>query len=69
MAPPGTPDAIVQKINKDTAAALKLADVRDEVPRAGRRAAGRVPAATAAFIKEEEARWRAVIKSANVTLE
>jgi len=25
--------------------------------------------ATAAFIKEEEARWRAVIKSANVTVE
>ena len=30
---------------------------------------GQSTAATAAFIKEEEARWRAVIKSANVTLE
>ena len=28
VAPPGTPDAIVQKINADTAAALKLPDVR-----------------------------------------
>lgn len=30
---------------------------------------GDTAAATAAFIREEEARWRAVIKSANVTLE
>ena len=30
---------------------------------------GNSPAASASFIKEEEARWRDVIKSANVTLE
>jgi len=30
---------------------------------------GGSPAQTAAFIKDEEARWRGVIKSANVTLE
>lgn len=69
VAPPGTPDAIVQKINTDTAAALKLSDVRAKFLEQGAEPQGASTASTSAFIKEEEARWRAVIKSANVTLE
>jgi tripartite-type tricarboxylate transporter receptor subunit TctC len=69
VAPPGTPDAIVQKINGDTAAALKLDDVRAKFLDQGAEPQGESTEATAAFIREEEARWRAVIKSANVTLE
>ena len=53
----------------DTAAALKLPDVRAKFLEQGAEPQGQSTAATAAFIKEEEARWRAVIKSANVTLE
>jgi tripartite-type tricarboxylate transporter receptor subunit TctC len=69
VAPPGTPDAIVQKINADTAAALKLPDVRTRFLELGAEPQGNTAAATAAFIKAEEARWRSVIRSANVTLE
>ena len=69
VAPPGTPDAIVQKINADTAAALKLPDVRAKFLEQGAEPQGQSSADTGVFIKEEEARWRAVIKSANVTLE
>jgi tripartite-type tricarboxylate transporter receptor subunit TctC len=69
VAPPGTPDAIVQKINADTAAALKLPDVRAKFLDQGAEPIGQSSAATAQFIKDEEMRWRAVIKSANVTLE
>jgi tripartite-type tricarboxylate transporter receptor subunit TctC len=69
VAPPGTPDAVVQKINADTASALKAEDLRAKYLDLGAEPQGGSPAATAAFIKEEEARWRAVIKSANVTLE
>ena len=69
VAPPGTADAIVQKVNADTAAALSLADLRAKFLELGAEPQGQSTAATAAFIKEEEARWRAVIKSANVTLE
>jgi tripartite-type tricarboxylate transporter receptor subunit TctC len=69
VAPPGTPDAIVQKINADTAAALKLPDVRSRFLELGAEPQGDTAAATAAFIKAEEARWRSVIRSANVTLE
>jgi tripartite-type tricarboxylate transporter receptor subunit TctC len=69
VAPPGTPDAIVQQINADTAAALKLPDVRTKFLEQGAEPVGQDPASTAAFIKDEERRWREVIKSANVTLE
>jgi tripartite-type tricarboxylate transporter receptor subunit TctC len=69
VAPPGTPEAVVQKINVDTAAALKLADVRAKFLELGAEPQGESPQATAAFIKDEEMRWRDVIKTANVTLE
>jgi len=69
VAPPGTPDAIVQRINTDTAATLKLEDVRAKFLEQGAEPVGDSPNATAVFIKDEEARWRAVIKTANVTLE
>jgi tripartite-type tricarboxylate transporter receptor subunit TctC len=69
VVPPGTPDAIVQKINADMTAALKLPDVRSRFLELGAEPQGDTTAATAAFIKAEEARWRSVIRSANVTLE
>jgi tripartite-type tricarboxylate transporter receptor subunit TctC len=69
VAPPGTPDAIVQKINADMAAALKLPDVRSRFLELGAEPQGDTAAATTAFIKAEEVRWRSVIRSANVTLE
>src|SRR6267154_1878143 len=67
VVPPGTPEAIVQKINADTAAALKLPDVRVRFLELGAEPQGDTAAATAAFIKAEEARWRSIIQSANVT--
>jgi tripartite-type tricarboxylate transporter receptor subunit TctC len=69
VAPPGAPDAIVEKINADASAALKQPDVRTKFLEQGAEPVGQDPASTAAFIKDEERRWRAVIKSANVTLE
>jgi tripartite-type tricarboxylate transporter receptor subunit TctC len=69
VAPPGTPDAIVQKINADMATALKSPDVRNRFLELGAEPQGDTAAATEAFIKAEEVRWRSVIRSANVTLE
>jgi tripartite-type tricarboxylate transporter receptor subunit TctC len=69
VVPPGTPNAIVQKINADMATALKLPDVRSRFLDLGAEPQGGTTAATASFIKEEEVRWRLVIRSANVTLE
>ena len=69
VAPPGTPDAIAQKISGDLVAALKQPEMRTRFLELGAEPQGGTPPETAAFIKDEEARWRAVIKSANVTLE
>jgi len=69
VAPPGTPDQVIEKINKDTVAILKLDDVRQKFLEQGAEPQGQSPQATAQFIKDEEIRWRGVIKSANVTLE
>ena len=69
VVPPGTPEVIAQKINADTAAALKLPDVRARFLELGAEPQGDTAAATAAFIKAEEARWRSIIQSANVTME
>lgn len=69
VAPPGTPDAIAQKVSADMAAALKQPEMRTKFLELGAEPQGGTPARTASFIKDEEARWRAVIKSANVTLE
>jgi tripartite-type tricarboxylate transporter receptor subunit TctC len=69
VAPPGTPDAIAQKVNADLAAALGQPEMRTRFLELGAETQGGTTAATAAFIKDEEARWRAVIKSANVTLD
>jgi tripartite-type tricarboxylate transporter receptor subunit TctC len=69
VAPPGTPDAIVQKINRDVSAALTLGDVRARFLEQGAEPVGGTTYGTAAFIRDEEARWRTVIKTANVTLE
>jgi tripartite-type tricarboxylate transporter receptor subunit TctC len=69
VAPPGTPDAVIRKINTDTAVALTLGDVRGKFLAQGAEPVGSTPSGTATFIRDEEMRWRAVIKSANVTME
>ena len=60
---------VVQKVNADPVPALKQPDLRTRFLELGAEPQGGTTTATAAFIKDEEARWREVIKSANVTLE
>jgi tripartite-type tricarboxylate transporter receptor subunit TctC len=69
VAPPGTPDSVIQKVNTGLVAALGQPEVRARFLELGAEPQGGSPSQTAAFIKEEEARWRSVIRSANVTLE
>ena len=67
--PPGTPEAVVGRINTDAGAVLRRPEVRRRFLELGAEPQGDGAAATAAFIKSEEARWREVIRSANVVLE
>ena len=69
VAPPGTPNAIVQQINVATVEALKLPDVQKRYLEQGAEPVGNTTAEMAVFVKDETARWQSVIKTANVTLQ
>jgi tripartite-type tricarboxylate transporter receptor subunit TctC len=69
VAPPGTPDTVVQKINIDIGTALLRADVRGKFLELGAEPVGSSTYGAAMFIREEEIRWRDVIQTANVSLE
>jgi tripartite-type tricarboxylate transporter receptor subunit TctC len=68
VAPPGTPSAVVTRINADAVEALKLPDVKARFLEQGAEPVANTPAEMAAFVKEEMARWQKVIQTANVTL-
>jgi len=69
VAPPKTPQAIVDKINADINEALKSPDLAQRLPDFSAEAVGGTPQATAAYMREEIERWHKVIKAAGVKLE
>ena len=66
LAPAGTPKAIVDKLNAEINAALKLPDVRSKLEAAGIEIQGGTPQDYAALIKSDLAKWAKVIKAANI---
>jgi tripartite-type tricarboxylate transporter receptor subunit TctC len=69
VAPPGTPDDIVARINRDVVAVLKTEEVRSKYLAQGATPVGNTPAEMAAFIAAERKRWADVIETAQVKLE
>jgi tripartite-type tricarboxylate transporter receptor subunit TctC len=68
VAPEGTPDDIIAKINKDLVAALQNPEVRRRYLEQAATPVGNTPAEAARFIAEETKLWGDVIRSANVKL-
>jgi len=66
MAPAGTPDAIVQKINADLRTVLADPEVQAKLAVLGSYAAPLTPAETAAFIKREEELWWPIVREAGI---
>jgi tripartite-type tricarboxylate transporter receptor subunit TctC len=64
--PPKTPPALVARINKDLVAALSSPDLKDKLFKQGLDAAPESPAAFAAYLKSEHAKWGKVIKAAGI---
>lgn len=62
MVPAGTPKAVIEKINKDTARVLQSADVRKRLDDLGMAPAANTPAEFAKAIKEESVRWEKIIR-------
>ena len=69
MTPAGTPRPIVDKLAAETQRILKLPDVRERLSALGAEPAGGSPAAFAAHIKAEIAKWAKVIQDAKVELQ
>lgn len=66
LAPAGTPKAIINKLNTEINAALKLPDVKAKLEAAGIDIQGGTPQDYAALIKSDLAKWSKVIKEANI---
>ena len=66
MAPAGTPQAIIDKVHRETARALALPDVGKRLSELGLDIIGNTPAEFAAVIKAEIPQWATVIKSAGI---
>jgi tripartite-type tricarboxylate transporter receptor subunit TctC len=66
FAPAGVPPALAAKISADAIAALKLPDVREKLSQQGFDVIAGDPAAFAALLKTELAKWAAVIKAAGL---
>jgi len=69
MAPKGTPEAILAKLNAAVTQILKEPDIQAQFLKLGVQPAPMDIPATAKFIEEERVRWGDIIKSADVTLE
>jgi tripartite-type tricarboxylate transporter receptor subunit TctC len=69
VAPKGTPDAIVAKLNAAVTEILKEPDIRAQFVKLGVQPAPMDVPATAKFIDDERTRWGDIIKSADLTLE
>jgi tripartite-type tricarboxylate transporter receptor subunit TctC len=62
MAPAGTPEGIVQKVNKDLNAVLEQPGIQRKLETLGTYARLTSPAETARFIRSEQELWRPVVR-------
>jgi tripartite-type tricarboxylate transporter receptor subunit TctC len=67
VVPAATPQAIVQRLNAELAKILDMADVRRSFADQGADVEGGTADAFGAFMREERARWGAVVKQAGIT--
>lgn len=66
MAPAGTPAAIVERLDKETNAAVADAEVRRKAEAAGLQLRGGTTAEFRSFLDNEAKKWAQVIKAANI---
>jgi tripartite-type tricarboxylate transporter receptor subunit TctC len=69
LAPAGTPPAIVNKLQAEIAAILKLPEVRERLARDGIEPVGSTPQEFAAYIRFEVEKWGKVVREAGIKLE
>jgi tripartite-type tricarboxylate transporter receptor subunit TctC len=66
LAPAGTPQALIAKLNGDLIKVLAVPEVRDDLKKHGMDVTGSTPQAFAAHLKREKALWGEVIRTAGI---
>lgn len=69
LAPAGTPREIIQRINTETARAIREPDARERLYSIGSEPLANTPEEFAAFIQNEMAKWAKVVKAVGVKME
>jgi tripartite-type tricarboxylate transporter receptor subunit TctC len=69
LAPAGTPKAIVDKLSREAAAAMRRTEIKERLAQFGFEPVGNTPAEFTVFLKNEVAKWAKVIKDANVKID
>jgi tripartite-type tricarboxylate transporter receptor subunit TctC len=69
LAPAGTPADIIDRINRETVAALAMPDVKERLAALGFEPAPMTPAQFGERIRSEIARWGKVVRAANIRIE
>ena len=69
FAPPGTPREIVWRLQREAAAAVQSADVKERFASQGAEPVGGTPEALSALIKSETAKWKRVIEAGQIKVD
>jgi tripartite-type tricarboxylate transporter receptor subunit TctC len=69
VAPAGTPNDIISKLQNEMANALRQSDVREKLAGLGAEAIGNTPLEFGAMIRTETAKWSKIVKEAHITLD
>ncbi len=65
----GTPDAIVQRLNKELITVIRSADIRSRLAGQGAEVVTMAPAEEEQFFAKERARWASVVQAAGIKLD
>ena len=65
----GTPEAIVQRLNKELIAVIRTADIRSRLAGQGAEVVTMTPAEEEQFFNKERARWAKVVADASIKLD
>jgi tripartite-type tricarboxylate transporter receptor subunit TctC len=68
-APTGTPQPIVERLNRDVVAALAAPDTKKRLADLGMEGVGNTPAEATQLVDDEIARWTAIAKAASIKIE
>ena len=69
LAPSGTPDAVVERLQQSARKAMQTPDVRQRFAELGGVPGGETPAEYDAFIAQERKSWAQIVKAAGLSLE